>query len=271
MAQHTQNVRLIELGVAQVGINARDLGLAMAALAQEGARSRVSADAPVALTDSSGGTAVGVFTLARVPMGEVAIVDNVMGMAPKGEFDTAMGLIEDGHQELASKVNELIVLAAGTTAAAVSDTAGAAADDTIAAIAGSFTAATTIDGEGVDAATGNQQISIARGNQAAIAAAVNYVRVAMGLDVITDNSGGMFERTQTAYVTADQADTAAGAVDGANSLTNVSGNAALTALRNNIASLAAALNQMRGTVAIGPFVVATHNPRSRFVNADVTV
>lgn len=58
---------------------------------------------------------------------------------------------------------------------------------------------------------------------------------------------------------------------GGETLTDASVDAALGALRDNIATLADALDQARGTLAIGPFVVATDNPRSRFVGADTTV
>lgn len=270
MAQQTQNNRLIELGVAQVNMNERDQGLAIAALAQESARARVAAAAPDDLTDSSTGTADGGFALAAVVTPTVAVVDNVALLAPKAAFDTQIGLIEDAHEELRSKVNEFVVLVAGSTAAAVEATAGAAADDTIAAITSALTGSAA-DDQGVPSADGITQINTARNNQAALAAAVNYCRVAMGLDVISDGSGGMFNRTQSAYEMTDAAATGTAAANGENSLSETTVEAALAALNNNIASMAAALNEMRGTLAIGPFVVATHNPRSRFALADTTV
>jgi len=263
MAQQEQNVRLIELGVAQVNINARDMGLALAALAQESARARVAASAPDALTDSTTGTTAA--ALVAVPVATAGV--NPASGPTKASFDTQIGLVEDAHQELLAKTNELIVLLAGSTARTIGDTAGAAADDTLAAIA-AFT--NGVD-DLTDPVTGNRQIVIARNNQAAIAAGVNYCRIAMGLAPITDNTGGMFGVNADEYLIVDQAATAA-AVDtaGGASLLAASAAASMTALKNNISSLATAINAMRGTVAIGPFVVATRNPRTRFLGADVT-
>jgi hypothetical protein len=262
MAQHTQNTRLIELGVAQVGNNSRDLGLAIAALAQEGARARIGAAAPAALTDSSGGTADGAFALSAVVTPTAGTVDGVASLAPKTAFDTAMGLIDSGHMELAAKVNELIVLVAGAAGATLDDQSFTP-NDTVEALTASLTG-TTADDAAAPAQDAKVQIIAAASTGAAIAAALNYVRVAAGYDVIADHSGGIFDRDQDTYETATQAATGTAAANAEDGVTVATANAALTAINNNIASLTAATNQMRGTLNIGPFVVATHNPRSRF-------
>jgi hypothetical protein len=109
--------------------------------------------------------------------------------------------------------------------------------------------------------------------QAALVSAINFCRVAMGLLPMTDGSGGIFTRVAAGWdVDADvRAATAASPSNGGLTLTDASVDAALGALRNNISTMAAALNQMRGTLAIGPFVVATSNARTRLRGADVTV
>lgn len=270
MAQQTQINRLIELGVAQVNINARDLGLAIAALAQESARARVAAAAPDALIDGTGGVSVrGEINLTAVVTPTAALVDNVAQMAPKASFDTQIGNIEDAHQELVELTNEFIGLIGGAAAATVANTAGAAGDGTLGAITVAL-AATTANGEAVPAQDGKVQINTARNNQAAITSAINWCRVAVGLDVITDNTGGVFDRTQSQYVTTDAAEVGAAAANGENALTLATTNAALGALRDNIAALAAALAQMTAAIDIGPFVVATNNPRTRFAAVDVS-
>lgn len=271
MAQHKQIVQIIELGVAQTQPDHINVSRALTALAQEAARSRVAAAAPAALIDSSTGTANSANALVSVGTPVQAMKDGVTEHAPKAAFDTAVGKVDNANAELATKVNALIALIGGGTAN-VADVAtnAAAATGTIAALDLALAGAAT---NVVAAATGTQQIVILRNNQASIASAINWCRVAMGLAPITDNSGGMFEKSQTtAWPSQDVAATAAAVTaNGAMTLTDASVDAALDALADNVASMASALNQMRGTVAIGPFVIATHNAHTRLQIADTTV
>jgi hypothetical protein len=271
MANPKQIVQIIELGVAQTQPDHINVSRAIAALAQEGARARVAAAAPAALTDSSTGVAIDVFTLAAVIAPTNGLKDGVAEFAPKAGFDTAIGLVEDAHSELGVKTSALIALIGGSTAADVAAYASAAAvDDTIAAMSKALTGVTS---NCVDAVTGKQQIVIARNNQAALASAINWCRTAMGLLPLTDGTGGIFDKAvgvdwaSVAQVATGTAVTA----NGAATLTDVSTDLALDALADNVASMAAALNEMRGTVAIGPFVVATQNAHTRLVVADTTV
>lgn len=263
MARKDQNVRLIELGVAHVNINARDQGHAIAALAQENARSRVAASAPAPLVDNSSGTTSE--SLIAVTTPSIFKKDGATTLAAKADFDTQIGLLEDAHEELVSKTNELILLVAGPTARKVGATAGEAADNTIAAIADQLGLTTNV----VDAVTGIAEINVARNNQAALAAGINYVSVAMGMSTLPDNCGGIFDLNATNYVMTDASTTAAAiTADGEDSLTLASVNSAMGALRNNVATMSAKLNELRGTINVGPFVVATSSPRTRFLAAD---
>jgi hypothetical protein len=269
MPNANQNIRIIELGVQQTAhINERDLQLAVAALAQEGARARVGTGAVTDLTDSSTGTPGSGNALAAVVTPTVVAQDGVALLAPKAGFDTAIGLIEDGNRELAVKANEIIALIAVGSATAADLTLGAATDDILAATATALTGVTAAD-VGVEDTTGILEINKARNNQASIAAAVNWIRVAQGLAPITDGSGGIFSRTNASYPTDDAAATAAAAPATENSLDEVTTEAALGTLVDNMASLAAALTEANAP-AIGPFVVATNSPRFRFVAADIT-
>lgn len=276
MSNKAQITRIIELGVQQVSGNARDQKLAIAALAQENARARVSAGTVTNLTDNSSGTSGGYLSAVVTPT--TVAQDGVALLAPKAAFDTQIGLIEDAHRELLAKANEFIALIAAGSPTVGDLTNGVAADNTILAMSAALTGSAAAD-VGVLAAPGVADINIARNNQAAICAAINWVRVAQGLAPISDMSGGFFDKTQDSYVTQDAivgvwagewagmgATTAAA---GADSLTEASAEAALTALINNIATMAAALTEANAP-AIGPFVVATNNARTRFSNGDIT-
>lgn len=267
MPQRDQITQIIELGVAQANVNAVDLNSAIAALAQENARARVSAGSVTDLTDSSGGTDNG--SLSAVVTPTIAEVDNVVAMAPKTAFDTQIGLIEDAHEEIGVKASEMIQLIASGSPDVDNISAAATANDIIAAITVALTG-TTADDEGVDASTGIAQIVHARNAQSALCAAVNWVRVAQGLPPIADNSGGLATKTATGWAIDDAAATGTAAANGANSLTDTTVDAALDALRDNISTMAAALAEANAP-AIGPFVVATHNPRTRFSAGDTTV
>lgn len=279
--QRTQN-RLIELGVAQVNMNARDLGLAMASLAQDQARNRLyvastavavddgaagvelSTPTITALTDNTTGT--GATSLVAVPVGVAAA--HGASAPTKASFDTQMGLVEDAHQELVDQINLMIGAVAGSTARAASDTEGADGDGTLAEIAAFSNSAD----DSVDLVTGNAQIVIARNNQAALAAALNYIRVAVGVAPFTDSTGGNFAVSATEYVLVDAAATG-DAIDteGQITMSAASALASLNALKNNISSMCDLSDELIGELAIGPFVVATNNPRTRFTLADTTL
>lgn len=265
MAQQNQIKRIIEVGVAQANLNARDMNLAIAALAQESARARVSAGSVTDLTDNSGGTD-GTNVLVVVTTPTIVAQDGVALLAPKAAFDTQIGLIEDAHEELGVKAAEMIDLIAVGSSKPASIAAAATADDTIAAITVALTGAATAD-QGVEASSGIAQIVQARNIQATLAKAVNWINVAQGLPPLTDNSGGYVIED---YALPDAAATGTAAAAGENSLTETSVEAALAALRNNIATLAASLATANAP-AIGPFVVATHNPNWKFNAGDVTV
>lgn len=266
MAQQNQIKRIIEIGVSQANINARDQNLAIAALAQENARARVSAGSVTNLTDSSGGTAASGNALAAVVTPTVVAQDGAALLAPKAAFDTQIGLIEDAHEEIGAKAAAIIDLIASGSKKPSSIDAAAAADNTIAAITVALTGSAAAD-QGVEDATGIAQIVQARNIQATLAAAVNWISVAQGLPPIADGSGGVVIDT---YTLPDAAATGTAAAATENSLTEASVEAALSALRNNISSLAAQLTAANAP-AIGPFVVATNNPNWKFRTGDVTV
>lgn len=260
MAKQDQITRLIELGVSFANANARDAHLAVAALAQEAARGRVAANAPAALTDNSGGVAGSALAPVANP---VAASHDGGTHADKASFDTAIGDIHDAVGELVALTNTLLDGVSGNASMHLSRANGAAApNDTIEAIPAVAGATDNL----LDPATGLAQIVVARNNQAALAAAINFVRVAMGMDTLPDMSGGIFEASADEWLLEDTAATAAAVTTtGAGTFTLASVNAAITALKNNVATMAASLNELRGDLShVGPLVVATNNAKTRF-------
>ena len=268
MAQRAQIKQIIELGVSHRQMNDHLVQDAVAALAQEAARARVAASAPGALTDSTGGT--GGAALVAIVTPTKGVVDGVTAFSPKAGFDTATAAIEAAHKELATTLNLFLARITGASGPRITMTAGGVTNATLEAITSALTAAASGT---LDATTGIAEINKARNVQAALASAMNYCRVAMGLAPIADGSGGLFNRTTSgwnvdAFV---RAVTASSPANGGETLTDATVDAALGALRNNISTIAMVLNVMRGTLNIGPFVVATSNPRTRLVAGDVTV
>lgn len=272
MAQRKQLTQIIELGVEYRQMNTNIMHDAIVALAQERARARVAASAPAALTDNSGGTAAATKTLAAVPTPILGVVDTVTAFSPKTGFDAAIVTVLNAHGELIAKTNAFLTLIVGASGPTITPPAGAAAaDGTVGAVTVALTAAAT---GCVPGAAGRAEIVKARNMQAQIASAINFARVAMGLDTLSDGSGGTFDRTYAGWDAEANGSAGSGtavSTAGDVTLTDASVDAALVVLTNNIATMAGVLNQMRGTLAIGPFVVATSHARNRLRGADVTV
>jgi hypothetical protein len=267
MGQQRQIVRVIELGVAQVNINARDIGLALAALAQEAGRNRVDAATIADITDSSGGTAGALVNLFAIPEGAGQLTD--AGAPTLATLNATYGAVYDGQAEIAAKVNAVLLALTGAGTRAVTFT-GSTADGTIGAIPAFVAAA---NGAGADYATTLASTIKLRNNFAALTGAVNFARIAVGLAPIEDRTGGIFTKTLTAWELEEPADSVAavgfeqsGAFGSALAMSGVE-----TAMKNNIATLAAAIDETTNASGIGPFVVATHNPATRMMAADVTL
>jgi hypothetical protein len=228
----------------------------------------VTAAAEAKLVDSSTGVATASLVAVVTPTN--GTVDGVTAFSPKAAFDTAITKVQDAHEEIGQSLRTLIAIVAGSTYPLPNAITGAtAADLTIAALDKVLTAGVA---NCVPATTAITQIVNARNNQATLCSALNFLRVAVGLAPITDGSGGVVSRSQTAWTLSSKATTAAAtSVNGDLTLTDATTDAALTALANNIATLAAKLNEVLSNLRIGPFVVATNSARNRMVLADVTV
>ena len=266
MPQRTQIKRIIELGVAQVNLNAVDTGLALAALAQENTRNRIAAAAIGATADASGGTADPNYTLGAIVTPTTGTVNGADTFADKTGFDAAITSLNGSHATIRDAVNAVLAAIQGGAAYGrqVQDPGvAAAAIAAITPLAGATAGA-------VDSATAIQQLVTARNNQASLAGAINYCRVASGLEPLRDGSGGKFTKSITAYPMALQDATGAGLTGSGTSLSLEGTNLALTAIADNIASMVAAVNEVASAPDIGPFVVATHNPHTRWPVGNTT-
>jgi len=259
---------VLELGVAQAQMNYGLLQDAVVALAISMARSRVTAAAPGALTDSSGGVAAATAVAITTPA--AGTVDAVTLFAPKAGFDTAVTAFEAAHAELAAKLNVVFTdLVGDGTDPFVSlhyTPSEAGTDGTIAAI----TATLTGDAVAVlDDATGYAEILKIRNVQASIMSAINYASVALGIATVADNTGGETMRITRGWDLNDYVSAATGAspATGEGTLTLASVNAALEAAKANVATMAAAINALVAPATEATFVVATTNPRTRLVPA----
>jgi hypothetical protein len=266
MGQQRQIVRVIELGVAQVNINARDIGLALAALAQEAGRTRVGAATIADIIDNSGGTAAEQVSIVSIPTGVGQVTD--MGAPTLATMNAFIASAYAGQAEIAAKTNSVLLALTGAGTRAVTYT-GSTADGTLGAVTDLTVAG---NGAGASVAESVAAMMALRSNFAALTGAVNFARIAVGLAPIEDRSGGMFTKTLTAWEMEEPATAVAatGFDQSAAFGTSLAMSGVALTVKNNIATLAAAIDETTNASGIGPFVVATHNPATRMMQADVT-
>lgn len=270
MPNKNQITDIIELGVQQVGGDFRNQQLAIAALAQENARKRVAAANITNMVDNSGGTASAV-GLVPIPPLVVVPQDGVTPLVMQSAAGPNMGFTMIGLMELAVKTNAFIdAIAPGSPPINYRTANPPPNNGAIPPIPPSVSSTVAPD-EGMLA---KEFVPVINGyiNFASIlASAINWVRVAQGLAPISDMSGGTFTKLQHEwgqdwYVSGATKITASAGED---AITAASFISTFLALRDNLATLAAALTQANAP-AIGPFVVATNNARTRLSAGDVT-
>jgi hypothetical protein len=288
MSQRTKLPFITQLGVQRVQWDHVMTQDAITALAQELARQRLKAATSIgidtsadpvepvaaaigALTDSTGGTADTDYDLAAVVTPTIGIVDGVTAFSPKAGFDTAVSAINNAHFELADRVNEMLHAILGFDndgPVYITGMSGTSPDGTIGAITSALTAATS---GCVEAAGGIREINKMRNYQSTLVAAINFLRVAIGLEPLQDGVGGFVasdeERLGWDVDDLNGSSTGTAATSGQQTLTDATVDAALGAVRNNISTLALALNDMRGDLGFGMGVVATSAPSTRRIFA----
>lgn len=267
-----QLTQILELGVSHAQMNYHLLQDAVFALAVQNARQRLSffvaGQTPLidVLTDNSGGTASG-SNLVNIPPIAGGIVDGTTAFATKAGFDTATAAIEAAHGEIANKINKLINAAITGQISVdylhIEYAAVSGSDDTIAAITSTLVGATSGCVALQDA---RRELLKIRNVQANLVSAFNYLAVATGEATLGDYTAGMVFRDNVGWIldsSQERALTGDAAIATEETATVASVNAALEAAVDNIALLAASLNDYSGDLGDVTHVVATTNPRTR--------
>ncbi len=212
---------------------------AIIGLAQDNARAKLTPATITKQTDSTTGTAASTVAAITIPAAFVHVSGS--DLAPKAGFDTAIGKLSNCANSLAAFINpyratlglQPVALAGvGTITAALP-----ALDKTLSGVDGTGTNA-------VDASTGRTQLSKARDNLATLTLACNEIAYALGMDTITDASGGAVYKSSGVLTLQSSASTASG-VNGATatpSLSDTATDTALTALAAGYASLSYFIN-----------------------------
>lgn len=265
-----QLLRVIELGVSSANMNSVDQVRAIAALAQEAARNRVEAASLTDIAaDNSTGSADTDGILAAITLPTATTADGVILMAPKAGFDTAIGVIADNQADIAEVLNTVLATVGSPRSVDHSDIA-ADPDGTLAAVTSALTG--VADTTCLDAATGRARLRTLANNTSALAGAINYAAIALGMLPLTDNTGGTFSiNADGSTDLVDAAASGTAVTTGADSLPEVATETALAALTDSLATMAAWVSAMVGVTAAngGPLVVATSNAGTRFKDADV--
>jgi hypothetical protein len=253
-------------GLASLNSNVVALGVAIASTTGTGALAKTDADAFLAavannlatfaarwnqimvqgglaaLTDSSGGTAAAGLVANATP---AAAAGAATTSAPKAGFDTQVALIANAVASLSSRLN---ALRAGFDLPLFADNSTGTASTTIAAESVALVA--------VDGSTGTVAVDVVSATTAmahidnalsSLTAGTNDLANLLGLEpTIPDALGGAFSYTLAAIAATG---TGVGATTAVTML-NTAVNTWLTNNRNNISTLAAALNALVGTNAM---------------------
>lgn len=221
---------------AVYGMKHDDVVKALRGLAQDNARNRIEVASLTDVTDSTGGTAGTTTVAVTTPS---AFTVTATDASPKAGFDTATGKLANCAAEFADFLNPILATLGLEQIVQGNGTVGSAG--TLAALDLTLTA---VDGSGstaLEAVSAAAQIVIARNNQATILRKINEICTAVGDNTLANNTGGTPDKTT--FTLDDRAATSAG-VDGTalSTLSDTAVDAALTALGNNYATMAAHIN-----------------------------
>lgn len=193
----------------------------------------------VDLTDSSGGTAAATLPANTVP---IAAAGAATTSSPKAGFDTELVVIKNSLASLCKRMNELRTMFG---LARYTDSTTGTASTTLAADTVNLTA---VDGSSgtvaVDQVTGRARLSTIQNACSSLNVGINEVRSAAGLFPFTDSTVGAVLSTTLGAIAAT-----GGGVGGATAVTllDTDVDAWLVINRNNMATLAKALNDITGT------------------------
>ena len=201
------------------------------------------------LTDNTGGTAAGALATETLPTPAAGAATT---SAPKAGFDTQMAVLTNSFASLTKLFNEM----AYTTGGAVQplqDYSGGVASATLAAVSSSLTAVDGSSGtSAVDQVSALSDMQIAENNLSTLGAAITKLQNALDISTLGADALGGTVGNQIAGVPP----TATG-VGGAGNVTllNTAVNTWLGTTKNNIGTLAAALNACATELGLRPLSV----------------
>jgi hypothetical protein len=242
------------------------LALAVFKLAQENSINRIVAEVTAnstELTDSTGGNASD--ALSFIPTIDVS--DSTDGIATAAAT-TYFGEVVQRHDEIASVLNSLSVAVLPGTITADMSTAGGSITGTMSA----YTAVAQASALLVSASGANEWLVAIRNNISALAALTNRLLVAVGLPTIEDNSGGVFEVTTAdglIYTYDITVDGLAALTSSAATVDETQFRFAMAAIKDNLSTLADAVNSLIALSAPVPTVVAASSEAPRGAKLEV--
>ncbi len=211
-----------------------------------------------ALTDNSTGTAqspVPVDSGSLAALADfTAIAASGTNLAPKAGVDTAIGKVNGALKTLQVRIHAMIDAAAASKC--TYNGGGTDGAGTVAAMDKTFTAVNGSGSNAASAANLQAYLVAARNAMAAITVDLNRARVAAGFKPVRYASlGHTLTPTTVAALAANTGTGVDGANAGANAgVANTEANTVFTALANNVATLAAAVNEV---AADGPVMAVT--------------
>lgn len=213
-------------GIYSDGVNHTQ---AIIALAKAAASSKISSVS--ALTDNSTGSATSNTVLPVTAFSNAA--NAATNLAQKAATETALGKVKDAVKELATKINAINTKLGLDTV--TDNSGGAAADGTIAAMDVAVTAATT----GAQATETNAIRLVINDAFRELVSCVNQAATAVGVEKVTCDLSAFASRDKTIAAISTGTGTAADP-----GITKVAMDAALTKWANNVAVLAAKINEV---------------------------
>lgn len=210
---------------------------ALIALFQNATRAVLGAETIGAITDNSTGVAAG--TLAAVPVVPTKGEGDGSNLAPRAAFNTAIGKVDNAINVLAKYLNDEVLTPLSMPTITLNG-GTVAVPGTVPALDKALTATDGSTNTAMLRSEAFAQLSIARNNLATVVKAYNMIATAIGGTTLADNTGGKAD-SELELVTQGTAATAVATADVATTdcALDTEVDASLTALANNIATLAA--------------------------------
>jgi len=193
------------------------------------------------LTDNSGGSA----SEAVAAMGTITGYTTAgTDLSPKADWDTEVPKWRNNFADLTARINEL---RAYNSLSTIVDGSGGTANTTVEVVSVDLTAVDGVGNTGLDAASALTTWNAVKNNVATLVAAINELCPYYGVGTLTDGSGGT-----AASATVAMAASGTG-VDGTalSGVADTEVDANLVTLADAFATMAAKLNAMTGTTAVG--------------------